>query len=643
MEIATDADLLQQQFDEAKRQADMEANRVAMMSDLLAHCTSWLNSARNWRLQSYESKWHEYQRDADAIYDPTLKAKKEKWQSTAFIPIIPAHRGTIKARLYKMIVGARPMLEVKARFTLPPEMDQSENVRDFILREMEKSRFEVGYESVLDDKTTFGSGFCRVRFENLTEERPVRVPDYGKVDPLAIQMAIDQGQLPAQMVGYKEELQPVTIYRGIKFEPLSIWDVFPDPGALDVKGNPIAYRFDYTYGDIIKGVEEGYFNPESAEDLKGGDRDTPTPPEKLMVDSDREIAPEVVNRTEYGRKIECFEFYARLPKKWVLINGQQIDNPEKLVPARVLFVPGKTVLAVEFNDSYDGEPPIYKDDYEIVAGQFYGRGIPEMLKDIQDVINESVNQRLDSNSITLNPKFAVIDKALVDRKDLDPGPAAIRLNSKYVTDVRQGFQQVDYKGIDKAAYIDPQEMERYAQEITSANRQTLGTAGQVHDQNETLGGMRLLAESAGERFAYLGMRSEFSFFYQIFRAYWMQIYKNIQPEDVERTLGPQRAQAFQLLTPEQIEQDYIYQPQGIFEMQNKNALQGRLQSIIQMFGGLPWFNMEAAFDKVVKTVDLEPGELKLTPDELYEKLMAEGMMQMNSMPLPNSPKTQGAP
>lgn len=614
-----------------KAQEQAQADQVKAMDDLLDHCSKWLKSAQDWREQSFEDKWHSWQRYADAIYDPTLKARKKKWQSKAFVPIVPSHRETIKAQLYKTLAGARPILEVKARHSIPQEIDQGQNIRDLILREMEKSRFEVGVDAVLDDSTTFGSGFCRVRHEIETAERRVRVPIYGQVSPEEAQLRAEQGLPPADIQGYGEEFQQVEIYRGIKFEHLSIWDVFPDPKALKIRGNPIACRFHYVFGDIVKGAEEGYFLPDAVEKLRDMDNETIQPQEKMVLEADREIGPSNVERTAYGKRLECYELWMRLPKKWVLADG--IDDPEKLVPARVIFVPGKAILAVELNDEYDGEPPIYKMDYMPVAGQFYGRGIPEMLKDIQDVVNETVNQRLDANSILLKPKFAVIEKGLVDKRDLDwDGDAAIRLNAKYVQDVRQGFGQVDTKDLGRMSVIEPQEMERYAQERTSANRVTLGTAGQVRDANDTATGQQILVNQAQGKFAYIGMLMEFSFLHDIFRAYWKQIYSNIQPEDVVNALGMEKAQTFMLMSPEEIEKDYVYQPQGIFEMENKAVTQARLQSIVAMFGSLPWFDLEAAHDKIVRLADLEPQELKLTPEELYQKLMAEGTMNMAAIP-----------
>ena len=231
-------------------------SREQMLTDLLDWCNKFIDSSAESRRNSYEDNWRRWQRNSDSIYDPDISAKKEKWQSKAVWPITASHRENAQGQLFKTEVGPRPPLEVKAKKGIVPigATDQSENIRDLILREREKSRYELERNRVLEDKTTYGSGFARMRFETKTEERKVKVPQYEPMslsDPSSI-MRHMSGQ--AQVIGYTDELKEVIVYRGVRFEHLSIWDVFPDPKALQIPGNAIAYRYEITYGDIVEGV-----------------------------------------------------------------------------------------------------------------------------------------------------------------------------------------------------------------------------------------------------------------------------------------------------------------------------------------------------------------------------------------------------
>ena len=608
----------------------MVLSRDQMLIDLLSWCNEFVKRSAEWRQASFEEQWRRWQRNADGIYDPEIARKKEPWQAKQFVPITPSHRENALAQLFKTEVGPRPPLEVKARkgILAPGQVDQSQNIRDLILREREKSRYEIERNKVVNDKTTYGSGFARVRFETRIEDRKVKVPVYEKVnvfDPSSIMRAMSGQPL---LLGYEEQVQPQVIYRGVVFEHISIWDVFPDPKSLKIKGSPIAYRYETTYGEILKGIEEGYYIPEAAEKLKNTASEETTPSDKKVVETDRNISDANINRTNHGRKFICYEVQAKLPKKWVYVNGEPIDDPEKLVPARIRFHQS-TIIGIEESDSYDGEPDIYKDDYMPVPGQFYGMGIPEMLKDVQLIVNETVCQRLDTGSIALSQKFAVIEKALFDPKDIDENRNTIRLkNPSGINDIRQMMMRLDMGNVPTDAFIEPQEWERWAQERTSITRTTLGTAGQVKDANQTLGGMEMLKAASGDKMAYIGMLSEFDFQYEVNRAYWKNIYQNYNQEDVALAIGVERAQTFEFLTPEQVENAYQYIPTGIYTMENKAMRQARLAQWDQQFGMMPWANRLELARIELQAMDEDPDRLIVPEaDAMQIVVKAEEMAQ----------------
>lgn len=611
--------------------AGQDVLRQSRFNELLGLLNKFILESVSWRRSSFETQWHLYERNSDAIYDPALLVKKEYWQSRAFIPLTPSHRENIKAALFKMLVGARPPVEMRPRVEQPN--DQSDNIRDLIVREMERSRFEVEIDKVLDDASTYGSGFCRIRWADETEDRIVRTKRPVTSAPKEVISNFLRGLIGKESWG--NQLQQVTTYRGVKMEWLNIWDIFPDPKALEVKGNQIAYRFKMGYGELIKGVKEGYYFPEAVDLVQNMPSREWEPVDKNIVLADRSTAPSNPPRSDYGRKQEYYEWYGRLPKKWVLWD-QVVPDPETLIPARVIFHPN-VIVCIEPSGAYDGEPPIYKMDYLPVAWQFYGRGIPEMLKDLQEVINETVNQRIDNVALVLNRMWGVIEKALVTSDDLVSKPGGmIRIDARFATDVRQALQPLDTPEVTQSAYKDVQEIERYAQERTSANRVTLGTNGLVNDANRTATGLEILRQSAGEKFAYIGMVMEFRFMYQVFRAYWMNLYANIQPDDVLKALGPERSASFQLLSPEQIEEDYQYEPQGIFTMENKALTTMKLQAIVQQFGQQPWFSWMGAFDKECKSNNIDPEALKLSPQEMQTMMQAQQHLQMANAPMPKA-------
>lgn len=117
----------------------------------------------------------------------------------------------------------------------------------------------------------------------------------------------------------------------------------------------------------------------------------------------------------------------------------------------------------------------------------------------------------------------------------------------------------------------------------------------------------------------LGFQQEF--FHQV----WKVVYKNLTPEDVDDAIGPERAQSFILLTPEEIMRDYTYKPLGVFSMDNKFKRQTAIQSIREQYKGAPWVNDEAFFDKTCQLADEDPESYKL--DESQILAQQAGMIQ----------------
>lgn len=628
-----------------------EALREAAISvaknELLSWCQSFISKSNAWRAASYEDKWRLYQNNCDSILESSIANAKESWQSKAFVPVTASHKETIKAHIFKVLAGVQPPLDVEARFDLG-EQDQSQNIRDITTRELEKANWAVEFDSALDDAETFGSGFMRLYHETRTAKRKMRKEvlegfsdNIDGLNPMGMigyaGRAMTGGR---KVIGYEDNIEDVVTYRGLCIQYRSIWDVFPDPKALKVQGSTIGLRFSFSYGDLVAGAKKGYYFKTAADKLLGVKATETFPQGQRKIQADRDVQDASIDRTDYGVVHEGFEIFGKFPQKWInAIIGLEITDPEELVAARVIFHP-LTVLAVELSDEYDQEPPLLKLDYFPKNGAFYKRGVAEMLIDIQRIVNEVVNQRLDGGAILLNRSFGVIEQALTNPKqDLKQKPGQfIRFKQSALPqgDIRGGLMELPMSDTPvRAGFSEVNEAERWAQERTSANRVTLGTAGLVRDANQTLGGQEILKESAGDKFSYIGLLMELSFLQNLFFQVWKITYANITPEDVENAIGPERAQKFILLSPEEIQRDYVYKPLGVFTMDNRGRRQAQVQSIREQFKGAPWIDDEAFFRKICQLADEDPDTFTL--DESAILAQQAGMIQpegANSFPPP---------
>lgn len=639
-----------------EQRAEREANISKAKQDLLSWCNEFISKSKSWREASYETKWRLYQSNCDSIMEPSIANAKEPWQSKAFVPLTASHKETIHSHIVKVIAGTKPALSVEPRFDLG-DIDQSQNIQDIITRELDKSKWELEFDKAEDDAETIGSGFIRLYYETQKARRKLRKAVYegfqdniDGINPMGMigyaKRAITGEK---RVVAYEDQEEEVITYRGLKVRHYSYWDIFPDPKALKIPGSNIGCRFKITYGDIVAGVKKGYYLPEAQEKLRGLKVTERYERGEASVQADREVEDASINHTDYGMVHEGFEIFGKFPAKWIsAVSGEQFDDPEEMIAGRVMFHPD-TLIAVEVSSEYDQEPPILKLDYMHKNGSFYGRGVAEMLLDIQRIANEVVNQRLDNGAILLNKSFGVNEKALVNPKqDLQSKPGMmIRLDGNKVAngDIRNALMELPMNDTPtRAGFSEVNEAERWAQERTSANRVTLGTAGLVKDANKTLGGQELAKESAGEKFSYIGLMQELDFLQSFYHQVWKLAYQNLTPEDVENAIGPERAQSFILISPEEIQRDYTYRPLGVFTMDNRFRRQAAVQAIREQFKGAPWINDEAFFDKICQLADEDPEAFKLTEQDILAQQAAmiqpEGSVIPGVGPVGNQPPPQ---
>jgi hypothetical protein len=621
-------------------------------TELLSHCKGFITKSEGWRNASYENKWKDYQRAADGIYDPAIAAKKEAWQSKVHVDLTASHRESIHSHIFKTMCGVNPPLEVKARIPLGDE-DQSENIRDITLREMDKARWEVEVDKVLNDADTFGSGFIRRYYKTTIEKRKLRKERTEQftddLNPMGMVGYASRAAMGKLKKSYETIEEDVITYRGLELKHISIWDVFPDPKALQIRGSSIAVRFRQTYEDIVKGAQEGYYLESAVEELKDVEETQKYPQGEDTVQGNREVSDGVVDKTNYQKEFELFEFFARLPKKWIYpMMDEEFENGEELVPARVIFHK-HCLVAVEVNQDYEGEPCIDKMDYMPRNNSFYGIGIPEMVRSPQSVVNEIVNQRLDNGAQALNHSFAVIEKALVNPKqDLVSKPGQIlRLDAKYVPngDARNAISQIEINDTPvRAGFAEVNEAERWAQERSGSNRIMMGSTGTGKDGTKTLGEQQMLKEAGGEKFSYIGFRIELGFSQELFKGIWKTIYPHITPEDIEESIGEERAQSFILVNPEELSRDYVYKPMGIFTMTNKATATAQAMQLRQTFVGAPWLDDEKIFDIIARSMDQDPDKFKKTEEQILQDqagmIGQEGMPPMGPEGMPNE---MGAP
>lgn len=650
--------------------------------ELLSYVQNFYKKSWDWRSTRMHEKWNRCDRNFHAIYDPIKAAQKEPWQSTMFIDITFQNVEIIVSQIFKTMMAPNPPIQMAAG---PAGDDlQARLMQEVVDYELRKSNFAIAFYDALKEAVKYGSGFVKLYWERKEDVRLRRLPVMQQPHEV-IQNAPPEalmGQAPMPEAGIKGfQMQPaqVLLKNNLCAKYVHIRDIFPDPNTTTWDCG--IHRDKVSYGYILDYINKGQFFDIRSElqDLTEGDKFENDTSDILQERGYFEIHRE---KPRNEKRHTIWELTNDLPMKWIKFDMPDGDDAEQLVPAKVMVASGVALLSSEINAQFDGEWSVLKLGY-IRTGETYDKGIPEILFDDQDEINESGNLGIDNMNLILNKMMAVIESALVNPdEDMVSKPGAqIRLKAN-VEDVRKAIMPIEFPDLCQSFFQHRFNLERMVQEKTGANRVTLGSSGQTKDSNQTLGGMELLRQMFNERVAAYGMVMEDDFIMKVAERIYGLIYQNLTPQDLQPILGEEPVQigtipsppppppppgmpplpqlppqphmvprylAFAFVPPEIVANSYRFKPMGIFSLENKVIKGAQFMDWVKTF--MPVVNLPEAAkysaqimgtsDEVDKLVNPMP---MMQPGAPGQPPGAPGQPpQPGQPPPPQSPGLHGGP
>jgi hypothetical protein len=579
--------------------------------ELKTYLQGFYRKSWDWRSTRMHGRWDRCDRNYHAIYDPVRLAAKEPWQSSMFIDITFQNVEIITSQIFKTMMAPQPPIQTAAG----PAGDelQARLIQDVVDYELRKSQFSIAFYDALKEAVKYGSGFVKFYWDRQEDLRLRRMPVQQTAQEV-VQGAPPEalmGQMPMPqpgIKGFQMQPTPVLLKNHLCAKYVHIRDIFPEPNSTSWdKG---IHRDKITYGKIVDYIKKGQFFDVRAEleNVTEGEH----------FESDLQVVRQERGYFEVHRDMPrnekphtVWEFTGQLPMKWIQFDTPDGDEAEQLVPAKAMLASGVALLSSEINAQFDGEWSVMKFDY-IRTGEPYGKGIPEVLFDDQDEINESGNLGIDNMNLIINKMMVIIENYLVNPdQDLVSKPGGeIRLKSS-AEDVRKAVMPLEFPDLARSFFEHRFNIERMVQEKTGANRVTLGSSGVVKDSNQTLGGMELLKQMFNERVAAQGMVMESDFIIRSAERIYGLIYQNLQPEDLKPILGEEPVQigelpapppppgmpplppqphlvprymAFAFVPPEVVANSYRFKPMGIFSLENKVIKSAQFMDWYKTFG-----------------------------------------------------------
>lgn len=648
---------------------------IQRKEELTSYVKSFYRSSWDWRSARYHAQWDKYDRNYHSIYDPVLLGRKEPWQSTMFRSVTLQNAETITSQLFKTAMAPNPPVQVEAG----PDGDdlQAELIQDASAYEWNRSKFPIAFYDTLKEAVRYGSGFCKIYWERIEDTRMRK--QMAGLSPQEFAQGLTPDQLrgnspipPPPFQGYKMAPQQVLLKNNLVTENIHIRNIFPEPNTLDWK--KYIHRQKMPYGWIIDNIKKGKFF-DVAQDLSGITEGYRFDDDLRTSKADRKFIDLTRIWSLHEKTHTIWELNAPIPRKWIDFDMPDGPDAEILVPAKVLVASGAYLLSSEEAEDIEGLGNLLKMDY-IRTGEPYGKGIPEMILDDQDEINELRNLRVDNVNLIMNKMLAVFEKAIVNRKDFVSQPGGvIRLKDQIFAngepDIRKVLTPIEFPDVSQSAYKETMEIERGIQEITGANRVTLGSSSQVRDTNQTLGGMELLKQMFNERVAAYGMLIEWEFLIEAARRTYALIYQKLQPDDMKSILGtnpvqigtvpapppppappgmpplpqapPQpvlvpRYMAFAFVPPEMVDSSYRFKAMGIFSMENKIVKSAQVMDAIKVGSIQPgMMNISAALQYVLEKLQGIPEAAAWFPPFPNLPGIPGGQPQMGPPGLPPPP------
>ena len=196
-----------------------------------------------------------------------------------------------------------------------------------------------------------------------------------------------------------------------EFDRVSPFDFYPAAGSTGVEDGDIIERHFMTRSDLVSllGVP-GYKDEAIREVLSQYQQGTFF--EQLPVDMQRYMVEHgetgTKNRT---KKFEILEYWGSVPGKYLVDWGVEGDIDEEKEYEINAWMCKNVVLKAIINPDKLGRKPYSVTAFEKIPGSIWGKGIPEMMSDIQDVCNAVARAIVNNAQLASGPMVEVnVDK-----------------------------------------------------------------------------------------------------------------------------------------------------------------------------------------------------------------------------------------
>lgn len=294
--------------------------------------------------------------------------------------------GQITPQMYQSVLErARSMFRQKLE---DRAKQAAERLEEKIEDKLAEGRWQDEFDAVISDIVDFPAGIKKAPVTRLRER-----------------LTWGEGGVPQVERELVDEVERV--------DPL---DFYPAAGISDVNDGDCIQRHRLTRGQLYDLIGLDDYDEESIrEALREYDDGGLTGWEEQSLQSQVDAANDDDRSQLDDRRITALEFWGSVPGRTLIEWGMnEIEDGDRDYPVCCWLI-GRHVIKAELNRDPMGRKPYHKASFEIVPGSFWGRGVPDLIRDSQKMVNSA------ARAMAVNMGLASGPQVVVDVNALPPG------------------------------------------------------------------------------------------------------------------------------------------------------------------------------------------------------------------------------
>ncbi len=404
------------------------------------------------------SEWQDSLETWYKQYKGVVYEKSFPWEgcSNLHIPITGIIVDTLVSRMINPIFGTQPFVTARGvsesvQQTAPPngggsprilsesDNEQANNVEhmlDFIL----SKRIGV-YPKIQDwvrESFIYGRGVMKIVWRKDVRNYSRKLSRFQVEEEIELfQQRVQQGDMNASTLEFLDQMTFIADSHDWEAKPfvkidreevtynnpdwvfIPIEDFIYHPRAIDIESSPyVGHRFRRDYDDLLKAQDAGvYDNVDQISPMNTDSGDIMSAHGESMLKDVQTLEEGYENVPQESEdnleEIELIEFHGKY----------DIDNDGRMEDIVATFCPKQNVLlSVRESDLLHGKKPFAEIKMFPVPGRFESQGVPEIITDLQQELNDIHNQRIDNGTITNAVMFWYDPNSDVDPEIHRPGP-----------------------------------------------------------------------------------------------------------------------------------------------------------------------------------------------------------------------------